>query len=267
MNHSPQQIDDFYLKAIENKHLMEDIFVVPPVRPAEGVAIGLHQMLCAWYNAGVQHSIKEDGMGGFIDVTRGNIVNEFLNNRTERFLMMIDSDTEPPIDLPWLLVRHEAPVVGSCIVSFNPKGRRMLCFTRPDKLGTPRMIDVENGDKIPATGLAEVPHCGTGAMMIRRDVLESFTGERGPDGFMDVAFLVPDEVKARGIRSGKLLEGEDIRFCKQVRAKGFKVYVDLEAHCHHVKVMKIVFPPSLRDPSLDVKDWVAPSTGMAFTNE
>ena len=263
---SQERINRFYEQATANPELMRSIMVVVPARPHDGLSIGLSQMLSAWFDMGIQWRAQEDSMGGFIDVTRMKIAYNFLHECDQKFLLMIDNDTDPPIDLPWLLSRHDKPVVGSCIASMSGAGRRMLCFTRADSSGITRFIDFEDGAKIPATGLAEVPHCGTGAMMIRRDVLESFTMELGEDGSLDVPFIVPDFVKVRGMKTGKLIEGEDIRFCKQARAKGFTIHVDMEAHCGHVKTMKLGFPPSLRDPSMRVEDWVASTMGTALTN-
>ena len=262
---SEDQISRFYKNAMADQALMREIQVKIPARPHDGLEIDLSSCLSTWESVGVSWMAQQDAMGGFIEFTRAKMAYDFLHESTQKYLLMIDTDTAPCIDLPWLLVRHEAPVVGSCIVSMSPEGRRMLCFSRADTSGIPRFIDFDDGDKIPATGLAEVPHCGTGAMMIRRDVLESFSWDK-KDGIWDIPFFVPDDVMARGLRSGKLIEGEDIRFCKQAKEKGIPVQVDMEAHCGHTKPMRLLFPPQLRDPSLDVKDWIAPQKGMALTN-
>lgn len=260
-------VEAFYRAAAEFPELLADIFVAVPCRPDEGVSSHLSCKLSIWFDEGVQWSPSES-FGGFIEVKRMQIAHDFLKNRTQKFLLMIDNDTEPIITLPWLLARHDKPVVGSCIASLSAEGRGMLCFSRADPAGIHRFIDFEDGDRIPATGLAEVPHCGTGAMMIRRDVLEAFTFEKDPaTGHWDVPFLVPDDVKARGMKHGLMLEGEDIRFCKQARAKGFKVHVDLEAHCGHRKTMRLTFPQSQRDPSLKIEDWVASPKGMALRED
>jgi hypothetical protein len=264
---SQESIDRFYEIAIANKALMRDIVIRVPARPHDGISIDLACKLSAWFNADIQWKPLEDSMAGFVEVTRMKIVWDFLHNHTEKFLLMIDNDTEPDIELPWLLARHGQPVVGSCIVSISPKGRPMLCFSRADRAGINRFIDFEDGDKIPAIGLAEVPHCGTGAMMIRRDVLESFSMEKGPTGIWDVPFMLTDETRVLGMKTGKLLEGEDIRFCKQARAKGYKIHVDMEAHCGHRKTMRMNFPPSQRDPSLAADEWFAPAKGMALSHE
>jgi len=270
---SQREIDTFFEIATQHEDLMRDIFISVPVRQAEGMALELTNMLSAWSTLGIMWSALDSGMNGFVDVTRMKIAYDFLHNRTQKYLMMIDSDTEPRVDLPYILARHDKDVVGGCIPSMNAKGRRMLCFTRYDKGGIPRFIDFEDGDKIPATGLAEVPHSGTGVMMIRRDVLEAFTYRQmdtcGTCGHADwdIPFMVPDGVKARGMKYGVMIEGEDIRFCKQVRQKGFKIWVDLEGHCGHRKSMRLGFPQHLRDPSMKVESWCAPDTGMALLRD
>lgn len=259
------RVDEFFQIAVENQELMRSIFVAIPVRPHDGLAIDLSCKLSSWFSVNVPWKPLEDGMQGFIELSRIKIAYDFLHNRDEKFLLMLDNDTEPPIDLPWLLARHDKPIVGSCIVSRNREGRGMLCFSRADCAGISRFVDFEDGDRIPATGLAEVPHCGTGAMMIRRDVLESFTFAQNGEGW-DVPFLIPDDIRVRGAIRGALIEGEDIRFCKQARAKGYKIHVDMEAHCGHRKTMKMGFPPLLRDPSMKVEDWIVSQRGMALRN-
>ena len=270
---NPQRIDAFMDLALKEQKLLQDIFICVPVRPHDGIALGLHTMLNTWTMVGIMSSPLDSGMAGFIDVTRMKIVYDFLHNRTQKYLLMIDNDTEPVLELPYLLARHDQPIVGSCIPSMNREGRMMLCFSRPDRTGLPRFIDFEENQKIPATGLAETPHCGTGAMLIRRDVLESFTYQKQAlcescgHSEWDVPFLVSDDVKARGMVHGLMIEGEDIKFCKQARAKGYKIHVDLEAHCGHRKSVRLTFPELLRDPSMKVDDWVSPDEGMGLSRD
>lgn len=247
----------------EHRELMQDIFVATPARPHDGLCIALHDKLKWWFREGIESQVLEDSMGGFIEITRTRIAMDFLNRMNHKFLLMIDTDTEPPLNLPYMLARHNEPVVASCIVSMGTSGRPMLCFARQDENGMKRMIDFEDGEKIPATGLAEVPHAGTGAMLIRRDVLESFDwDENHPE---DIPFFVPDKIRARGAVNGKMMRGEDIQFCIKAKEKGFKIHVDMEAHCGHRKSMRMIFPPHQRDPSLDPIDWTPPAKGPVFS--
>lgn len=280
---------ELFQLAEKNHELFDDIYITVPARPHDGICIGLTQALSMWFASGIKWMPLEDSMGGFVEVTRTKIALHFLRNRTEKYLLMIDNDTEPDLLLPYLLARNDVPVVGACIPSYSRHGREMLCFSRHDDCGVNRMIDYSHGDKIPATGLAEVPSIGTGAMMIRRDVLESFTfggidsynkaaeaissnqpGTFSPEELKDlvdadIPFFVPQHIRWNGAVQGVIMQGEDIVFCHKARAKGFKVYADLEAHCMHRKTMKLAFPDELRDPSLRVEDWHAPKTGMAMS--
>lgn len=252
-----QELERYFIECEENRDLLRDVLVVVPARPHDGVAIHLAQKLAIWHGEGTAWTNLEDSMGGFIELTRTRICLQFLKDYRQKFLLMIDSDTEPPINLPYLLARHDKPVVGSCIVSMSREGRPMLCLTRYDKFGISRFIDFEDGDKIPATGLVEVPHVGTGAMMIRRDVLESFTWQVG-----DSPFFVPEELKVKASHNGQLMRGEDINFCLEAKKRGYAIHVDLEAHCGHRKSMRLSFPQSLRDATMDADEWVAPERGI-----
>lgn len=261
---------EYFAQCQANRGLLQDIYVAVPVRPHDGVCHQLSAMLKLWYGEGTASDFLEDSMGGFVEITRVRIVHDFLRHKTEKYLLMIDSDTEPPMNLPYLLARHEQPVVGSCIVSVGANSRPMLCFSRADYMGVNRFIDFEDGDRVPAMGLVEVPHVGTGAMLIRRDVLESFTfseieccGSCGRKSW-DVPFLLPEEVRVNGAITGFVMKGEDIIFCEQVRQKGFKIHVDMEAHCGHRKTMRMAFPQNQRDPSLLPGKWVNSDKGMVL---
>jgi hypothetical protein len=252
--------EEWFEHAKSYQEILSDIWVAVPARPHDGICLKLCKMLSLWAMSGIAWGDHADSMGGFIEVTRCRIVVDFLRNHQEKYLLMIDNDVEPDIQLPYLLSRHDLPVVGSCIPSMNAKGRAMLCFSKEDRHGQYRFVDYDDGDKIPAKGLVQVPHVGTGAMMIRRDVLESFTmkGE-------DVPFIVPNRIRYEGAVNGILMKGEDIWFCSQARAKGYDLHVDLEAHCGHRKTMRMAFPPQLRDPSLRVEDWEVSTEGMILS--
>ena len=257
------EVAQFQKIAEQNSDLLRKVQIVMPYRAQEGINIKLAECLSFWYAAGVKWTSLADPMGGFIECTRANIAKQFLEGDSE-YLIMIDSDMEPPVALPYLLARHEAPVVGSVAMAVSAKHGPMLCLTRKDKDGNSRFVTMGHMDNghpedtiIPAEGLMEVDHVGTGAICIRRDVLEAFNFESG-----DVPFFVPEEIRIRGFKTGTLLKGEDIVFCEQVQEKGFTTHVDLEAHCGHRKAMAMKWQDSQRDPELDPESWVAPSHGM-----
>lgn len=259
-----EQAKRFLGLAADYENLLQDIVCIPPVRPSEGFNIQLCQMLSLWNMVGITYDPLRDFMGGFIEITRAQIAKLFLERCTEKFLLMIDNDMVPPPDLPLLLARHDKPVVGSCAMAVIKPDGATLCFTRRDREGYYRFPSVVNCQVIPSKGLIEVGHVGTGAVMIRRDVLESFTWDKDdPDN--EIPFLVDQETRVAGAIEGILKRGEDFAFCRQVRQKGFKVYVDLEAHVGHLKQINLLWPPEARSDNMDADTWFLEPKGKRST--
>ncbi len=246
----------FFRECEENRDLLNSIEVMVPTRSQGGVSKKLSQMLCLWYGEGCHHNYLDDTMGGFIEVARANMLRHFVENSSAKYLLMLDDDIEPCLRLPLLLARHDLPVVGGCAVTMSLKGGMQLCFSRKDVNGDFRF---PTNCRIPAKGLVEVGHMGTGVMMVRRDVAESFTFEGD-----DIPFQVPESIRRQGARHGQLLMGEDIAFCNQVRKKGFDLHVDLEAHVGHRKSIPLWWPPQMRDPHLEPDNWVLDPTGLVI---
>jgi hypothetical protein len=285
----------WYFKQCEdNRSVLQDMHVVVPVRPQDSSCCNLNRMLSIWYGEGTSWSYLNDHMGGYIEATRANIAYSFLKGNTEKYLLMIDSDMEPPINLPYLLGRHGEAIVGAPAMSVSQEYGPQLCFTIKDVDGLYRFPALKHGLKIPAKGLKEVGHVGTGALLIRRDVLEAFSfsmacrcgwvvpydtiknaetiGEimekavcptccTSRHVYEDIPFVVPFKYKLHGMRTGNLTLGEDIAFCNQARAKGFKMHVDLEAHTGHRKVVALSWDDEYRDQNMDHESWVLPADG------
>jgi len=278
----------YFRQCAEHRDLLSSIEVVVPVRPEEGMNCDLSRILSIWYGEGTSWSNLNDNMGGFIELTRANIAYHFLNNTTDnppKYLLMIDNDMVPPLNLPYMLARHDAPVVGAVAIHMHGEYGPRACMTIPCKDGAHRWPCMRE-HVLPSKGLLECGHLGTGAMMIRRDVLESFTfaGSKAyqkyevakagghelnlsPDEVqslldIDVPFFTREVDRIEGAKTGSLLLGEDLMFCEQVREKGFKVYADLEAHCGHFKQFPMRWDASRRDPRLDYKTFSLPPTGV-----
>jgi len=290
----------WYFKECEvHRSILTSIHVVVPVRPTEGACCNLTRMLSLWYGEGTSWSFLNDHMGGFIEATRSNIAYSFLKGQTEPYLLMVDSDMEPPLNLPYLLGRHGKDVVGAPAMSVDVKNGPQLCFTVKDTEGNYRFPTLRDGLKIPAKGLKEVGHVGTGALLISRKVLESFSfSVQCRCGYVlpyeklekcesigeiahimecpqcrtvkhmheDIPFFVPARYRLLGMRTGNLTLGEDIAFCNQVRAKGFKLYVDLEAHTGHRKTMALSWDEEFRDELMDPDSWVVPPSGKRIVS-
>lgn len=256
-----QEVAQFFQEAEKHRKILEQIEVVIPVRPQGGMNCHLARIVSVWYGVGVNWAHINDHMGGFIELTRANILLNFAKNSDREYLLMIDNDMEPPVRLPYLLARHGKDCVGSCAVSLNDMWGAQLCFSVRDLAGKWRFPAMQSSPIIPAKGLIEVGHAGTGAMLISRKLAESFTFEQG-----DVPFYVPEEQRINGGETGRLLVGEDISFCNQARKKGFNVYVDLEAHVGHRKSIVLDWPKENRSEEMDPDSWVLPEKGHLFSD-
>lgn len=251
----------FFMECKENRELIKSMEIVIPVRPEDGLNAQLARILSVWYAEGINWANLNDHMGGFIEITRANILNHFAKKSDKDYLLMIDNDMEPSLRLPWLLLRHKLDMVGGCCMSVHPEYGPQLCFSRRDINGGWRFPSLRSSPTIPKKGLLEVGHVGTGALMISRKVAESFTFENG-----DVPFYVPEPVRVEGLQSGTLKVGEDIVFCNQAREKGFKVHVDLEAHVGHRKGMQLIWPEEKRSDDMNAEKWVLPEHGHLFSD-
>lgn len=254
-DYSAATIPEFFKMCEKYRDLLKDVHIVVPVRPGDGMNCHLTRMLSVWYGEGTGWSHLNDHMGGFIEVSRANIAYDFKNKRKERYLLMIDNDMEPPIDLPAMLVKHQKPVVGACAMSMSREFGPQLCFTVRDEKGEYRFPAMRNG-AIPKSGLCPVGHVGTGALMIRRDVFDAFSFEKN-----DIPFYIPEPIRVQGAATGHLLVGEDIAFCNALRAKGIPMHVDLDVHCGHRKTVSLMWDESLRKDDMDVESWRLPAGG------
>jgi len=258
----------YFQQCEENRALLQDVYVVIPVRPSDGMNCTLHRMVSVWYGEGTAYSDLQDVMGGFIEHTRANMALSFLKNppikpngEPCKYLLMIDNDMEPPVNLPWMLARHDLPVVSGCAMSIDKEWGPQLCFSMPDSEGNYRFPCLRAGQPIPSQGVVRVGHAGTGAMLIRRDVLEAFSWEGE-----DIPFMVPEAERRLGMQTGLIKTGEDIAFCNQLRAKGIPVHVDLEAHVGHRKTLTLQWDDDMRDPMLSAAHWKIPDAGKIIVS-
>jgi hypothetical protein len=68
-------------------------------------------------------------------------------------------------------------------------------------------------------------------------------------------FSIPQSVREKAYKVGKMVRGEDIMFTDRVhRDLGIKIYCDLEVHCTHNKVMGLLWPADARR-EMSVDEW------------
>lgn len=130
-------------------------------------------------------------------------------------IMWFDSDMKFPPDIIPALLNHNVPVVA---VNYSTKEdeARPTAYADNDVYTGPVWTTEKE------TGIAEVSHCGMGAMLTDIKVFENlelpyFHFEPAPPDFVHTT-------------------GEDVFFCRKVRAAGMPIYIDhdVSKKCAHI---------------------------------
>lgn len=150
-----------------------EILVQVIQRPTDPLNQKLQECLYGWVSAGMAYQPIKDMFGGWIDVARNWQTKLFRKASAHKFLLMIDSDVGPPVEAPYLLRRHDKPVVSGVVCGFNQRrGGLFVCVATEGQDGKARFITHKHHKSLPATGLMEVIRAGTGCLLVRRDVIE-----------------------------------------------------------------------------------------------
>ena len=237
----------------EFQDLAASILVVIPHRSNEGIWAGIATHFGMWGRIGLRIATVKDPHGGFIEVTRGGIVQLFLETawRTPelKYLVMIDNDESMGWDAPLKLAQHGLPVVSGVVCGYNPERGIFACFTAKDKNGLARFPSMRETKMLPAEGVIEVEQTGTGLICIRRDVLETIIEND------EEPFMIPESIRRDAVHKGNLSKSEDICFSERVKKYGFKSYVDLSIHALHYKSIPIGWPEECVDGNMKAIDW------------
>ena len=121
------------------------------------------------------------------------------------YILFVDSDVFPPKDIINKLLKHKKDVVGG------------LCWTL-DKIGFPIPNAWIGGKAVPPDldGLQEVDTVGFGCTLISKKALKN------------------SEFQVERNKEGKLEVGEDFYFCRELKKKGIKIYMDFDTPCKHM---------------------------------
>jgi hypothetical protein len=149
-----------------------------------------------------------------ITYNRNLIVNDFLKSNCD-FLMMIDDDIVPPLNYFNLVDFNEDIISGVCYVWRQGMVLPLILKKKEESL-----YDVceFNGDE----GLVDVDAVGTGAIIIKRKVLENNKWEELGGWFVN-----------EYSQSGTKKAGNDLEFCRKAKSMGFNIKCHLDYHCSH----------------------------------
>lgn len=161
-----------------------------------------------------------------ISNNRNTIVSKFLATDCD-FLMMIDSDIIPPMNVLQLVDFNKDIITPLMFV--HQRGKLLPLFLKQNKDG---MFDVD--DYLKKTGLQKADATGTGCIIIKRKVLEHpalkypFRNEYDKDGIKTI--------------------GLDLNFCQRARKVGFDSWVHLDylADHHTVYSLKELFQLTIK---------------------
>lgn len=169
--------------------------------------------------------------GGGVHKARNNIANDFLTKSKCQKLLWWDSDISADPNQVMQLYMRELPIVSS-----------PYCHKKPELDWSAKAIDGITPNEV---GLQEVAACGTGFMMVNREVFEAIK-----DKFREEIQYVEDWNEGKGeIRYDFFREGvvhdpefgydkptfvtEDFYFCYMARKCGFKIQMDCTSYVKH----------------------------------
>jgi len=152
---------------------------------------------------------------GPIDEMRNAIVKDAFESNCTHLIMMDTDQVYDPKTIPRLL-SHNLPIVGCLVYRRYPPFDPLMLRGEMGKYQT-----VEEWDK---DALVEVDATGTGCLLFDMEVFRKmpapwFRARREPE-------------------TGKPI-GEDIGFCSELRAAGYKVFVDTAVPAGHLSQMQI----------------------------
>ena len=145
-------------------------------------------------------------------------------------MVFVDSDVTFPQDAFVRLIRHSLPVVAANFPRHEIPTKTTAYVDTTDNIITEPEGNITIQDEYigplfsppDATGLVEVQSVGTGLMMIQMTVFDH----------IETPFFQFEPQPPNGLRQ----IGEDVYFCRKVRAKGIPVFVDqdLSKNCGHM---------------------------------
>jgi len=190
---------------------------------------------------------------------RNNLAAAFLTETDCDILFFLDND-----------IIIEPSQFSSLLNGFSEPSRHIICGLYPKKQPILEwVVNALPGELPDANGFQKMKHCGTGCMMITREMLKDFIaknpqieykGDPSPDAVRWDLFPMHAE-------NGRYLS-EDWKFCEMARAAGWEIYADTKVQLRHIG--KIVYPMQLTlsdDEIVDVVAWrynIEPDQVRAF---
>lgn len=169
--------------------------------------------------------------GGLLSRQRNEVVKTFLDHQTAAWLLMVDSDEAfTPEDFDLLVgAAHEKerPVVAGLYFGTVPNPAGLLPSPIPHLyMQGDDGISVVPVTDYPVNKVIEIDAAGTGALLVHRSVLEAIRAAADPSEGDAWCWF-------RDLPINGMWLGEDLYFCKRVRALGFPIHAHTGAVFSH----------------------------------
>lgn len=155
-----------------------------------------------------------------VDANRNEMVKNFLNNPDNEWLLMIDNDIVPPVDILSMVEHGEKVVSGVCTIKKDKVPQPVIVKEDESRTNYRQVNLSEYQDEVREDGLLEVEGIGTGCLLIHRSVLEE---------------MKPPWFRFEYNEYGGLALGEDFYFSRRLRENDVPMYVDTNMVCSHYK--------------------------------
>lgn len=191
-----------------------------------------------------RHILKDGGgtivlqSGPRIAEARSQLVDQFLNQHSAEWLLMLDTDMDLPNDLvPRMLAYADlqrCPILGALCFAGQPYGRQYPTVYRAynEESGHLAVEPIEDLPD-PCEGLVKVGATGAACLMVHRNVYAAMHQQfkETPDGRPN-----PYPWFAEGLTTSKGAPlGEDIAFCRKAMIMGIPIHVALDIQIGHRK--------------------------------
>ncbi|MFA5553469.1 MAG: hypothetical protein WCZ89_02270 [Phycisphaerae bacterium] len=182
---------------------------------------GIHESLDAWKShiAAAMPNVRDvNSTGRPVDFNRNSLIRLFLPLKNFDYLMLVDSDIEPPVDCIERLLALDSPLAGGCYPVWMHRGLRWALMNK-DTDRRYRLLERLSS----LTEPFEVDAGGAGCLLIRRDVFDKV---KWP-WFKWIEFEDGTQ------------ESEDVHFFRKCNEAGLRVKIDPKTICNHFKTINI----------------------------
>jgi len=157
------------------------------------------------------------------DRARNHCVREFLENSDQEYLLFLDADTAPALDIIDRLIAADKPMVSAATQTWRRADLEEKTMLLPMSF---RKNNDGHYQAYVGKGLEQVDMATLSCCLIRREVLQAVHDKFG----------IVCQFKLDG-DYGENMIGEDFDFSMKVQDCGFEIWTDFAAVCHHYKTL------------------------------